>query len=83
MSHNALRSFILAAATLVVGLSCARADEVPAQQNSNDRLLIVNGNSHRVIYDDGQDDLFCVSRRTVVGYDEDGYAVHRRTMRCR
>lgn len=48
-----------------------------------DRLLIVNGNTGRVVYDDGRDDLFCVTRRVVAYYDHFGRPVHRRTMRCR
>lgn len=83
MSNNVILSSVLAVATLVAGLSSAWANDIPAQQNDNDRLMIVNGNSHRVIYDDGRNDLFCVTRRYVAGYDDYGYAVHRRSMRCR
>ena len=83
MSNNILRSSVLTLATLVAGLSPAWADEISAQQNDNDRLMIVSANNHRVIYDDGRDDLFCVTRRYVVGYDAYGYAIHRRSMRCR
>jgi hypothetical protein len=52
-------------------------------EEGNDRLLIVNGNSGRVIYDDGRDDLFCVTRRRFVGYNDYGRRIWRRTMRCR
>ncbi len=52
-------------------------------QESNQRLVIVNGNSGHVIYDDGRDDLYCVTRRHIVGYDDWGYPVRRRTMHCR
>jgi hypothetical protein len=64
----------------VLAASAARADEsVP---NVDDRLLIVNGNSGQVIYDDGRDDLFCVTR--VYGwYDAYGYFHRRRAMHCR
>jgi hypothetical protein len=50
---------------------------------AKDKLLIVNGNSGHVIYDDGRSDLYCVARRRVVGYDDDGYRIYRRDMRCR
>lgn len=58
-------------------LSGARAEE------AHDKLLIVNGSSGHVIYDDGRNDLYCVTRRRVVGYDDDGYRIYRRNMRCR
>lgn len=54
-----------------------------ADQSPNDRLLIVNGNSGRVIYDDGRNDLFCVTRTHFVGYNRHGYRLYRRSMRCR
>jgi lipoprotein-anchoring transpeptidase ErfK/SrfK len=49
----------------------------------NNKLMIVNGNSGRVIYDDGRNDLFCVTRRYTVGYDQYGRRIMRRNMRCR
>jgi hypothetical protein len=54
-----------------------------ASDTADDRLLIVNGNSGRVIYDDGKNDLFCVTRNIVVGYNEYGHPIRKRTMRCR
>jgi hypothetical protein len=48
-----------------------------------DRLLIVNGNNGHVVYDDGRDDLFCVTRRYVAYYNYYGRPVFRRTIRCR
>ncbi len=54
-----------------------------AEEASNDRLLIVSANSGHVLYDDGRDDLFCVTRRHVVGYDDWGRRIYRRHMRCR
>lgn len=51
--------------------------------NGDSRLMIVNGNSGHVIYDDGRDDLYCVTRRVTVGYDYHGRPVRRRTMNCR
>jgi hypothetical protein len=52
-------------------------------QNDNDRLVIVNGNTHHVIYDDGRNDLFCVTRVVVAGYTYYGRPIYRRTMSCR
>jgi hypothetical protein len=54
-----------------------------AKPAGNNKLMIVNGNSGRVIYDDHKNDLFCVTRRRIVGHDEDGDPIFRRTMRCR
>ena len=68
---------ILALATLATCSASA------ALAQDNQRLLIVNGNSGRVVYDDGRDDLFCVTRRHFVGYNEYGRRIFRRTMRCR
>jgi hypothetical protein len=53
----------------------------PAQ--GQNRLLIVNGNNGHVVYDDGRDDLFCVTRRHVAYYNYYGRPVFRRTIRCR
>jgi hypothetical protein len=55
----------------------------PAQGQAQDRLLIVNGNNGHVVYDDGRDDLFCVTRRYVAYYNYYGRPVYRRTIRCR
>jgi hypothetical protein len=54
-----------------------------AKPAGSNKLMIVNGNTGRVIYDDHRDDLFCVTRRRVVGHDEDGAPIFRRNMRCR
>ncbi|MBT9292394.1 hypothetical protein [Prosthecodimorpha staleyi] len=86
----------LALLALSLGAGAARA-EVVVQANSleagaiidadpasaEDRLLIVNGNSGRVIYDDGRNDLFCVTRVVFSYYDHYGRPHYRRTMRCR
>jgi hypothetical protein len=45
--------------------------------------MIINGNSGRVIYDDGRDDMFCVTRRYFVGWDYYGRRLYRRAMGCR
>lgn len=50
---------------------------------TGERLMIVNGNTGHVIYDDGRDDLFCLARRHVAGRTDDGRRIYRRTMRCR
>jgi hypothetical protein len=82
----------------VVGVSVAKAeifvkdhssqeqgwnDAADSTTSADDRLMIVNGNNGHVIYDDGKDDLFCVTRRVVVGYNEWGQPIRRRTMHCR
>lgn len=78
---------------LLTAAPAARADAVlkepdemvesTAQLSADDRLLIVNGNTGHVIYDDGRNDLFCVTRTVVVGYTYYGWPVYRRKMRCR
>jgi D-alanyl-D-alanine carboxypeptidase len=55
----------------------------PAANESRYRLMIINGNSGRVIYDDGSDDMVCVTRRYFVGWDYYGRRLYRRTMGCR
>ncbi len=73
---------IIAASLLAAGVAGfaapAHADDGAADQ----RLLIINGNTHRVIYDDGHDDLLCVTRWYVTR-DNWGRRVFRRNMRCR
>jgi hypothetical protein len=54
-----------------------------AQPGADDRLLIINGNNHRVIYDDGDDDLICITRHVIVGHNAYGRPIYRRTMHCR
>jgi hypothetical protein len=61
----------------------AADDAAQTTDGATDRLLIVNGNNGRVVYDDGRDDLFCVTRRVIVGYNEYGYPIRKRTMHCR
>jgi hypothetical protein len=56
---------------------------VPPQGATSNRLMIINGNTGRVIYDDGGDDLFCITRRNMAGRNEYGERIYRRTMRCR
>ncbi len=75
-----LDSTILALSMLasLAPLGAARAGDA-----GHNRLPIVNGNSGHVIYDDGRNDLFCVTRRYVVAYDVEGRRIYRRNMRCR
>ncbi len=73
---------ILVASALIASLGIAGSAQ--AEEGApTDRLLIVNGNTGRVVYDDGRDDLFCVTRRYVAGHNQYGRPVIRRTMRCR
>lgn len=58
-------------------------DQTTVADSASDRLLIVNGNTGHVIYDDGRDDLFCVTRKVVIGYDDWGRPIRKRTMHCR
>jgi len=68
----------------VGGFSIIQNDPQAGEQAAtNDRLLIVNGSSGRVVYDDGQNDLFCVTRRVIIGYNSYGNPIRRRTMYCR
>jgi hypothetical protein len=77
-----IRSLLTAAAGAALLIGCASVS-LAQQAQDNERLVIVNGNNHHVIYDDGKDDLFCVTRRIVVGYTDSGRPIFRRTMRCR
>lgn len=70
-----------------VGATPAPGEVAAADATTNaarqDRLLIVNGSTGRVVYDDGRDDLFCVTRRVFIGHNFWGQPVYRRSMRCR
>jgi hypothetical protein len=81
-----------AAAALLIGLAKASQAQTMLMQDDvvitqlphaqdNDRLLIVK--DRHVIYDDGRDDLICVSRLVVAGYTYYGRPIYRRTMTCR
>jgi hypothetical protein len=59
------------------------AAQAPKLGASNDRLMIVNGYTGRVVFDDRHDDQFCVIRRYLVGYDDDGRRIIRRSLHCR
>jgi hypothetical protein len=86
----AIAAFVMTAtaakADILLLATTANQQTIQATDTANsadDRLLIVNGNTGHVIYDDGNDDLFCVTRKVVVGYNEFGYPIRKRTMRCR
>jgi len=53
------------------------------QSAGQERLMIVDRNRGRVIYDDGRNDLFCVTGVYVAGYTWNGNPIYRRNMRCR
>ena len=81
-----VRSALLATALLAsFCASSAQAQsfsgETPAQ--ADNKLLIVDRDRGRVIYDDGRNDLFCATRQVFVGYNYYGRPLYRRTMRCR
>ena len=78
MTHG-LKLILAAAGLACVALPALADAQAPSADN---RLMIVSGNSGRVLYDDGRDDLFCVTR-VYHWYDEDGYRHRSRTMRCR
>ncbi len=73
--------FALAASLLAAALA-APAFAEDANPTADDRLMIVNGNTGNVIYDDGYDDLYCVTR-VHHWHDAYGYRHRYRTMRCR
>ena len=80
-----MKSFLKLAAALafVAAPLGASALADPADSNAPDnRLVIVDGNSGQVIYDDGYDDLFCVTRLHR-WHDEWGHRHRYRSMRCR
>jgi hypothetical protein len=56
---------------------------MPPSASADNRLMIVNGRTGRVIFDDGHDDQFCVIRRVMVGLNDDGRPIFRRTLHCR
>jgi len=72
------------ALSLGVGLlAIPLAAPAAAAPNGDDaRLMIVDGNSGQVIYDDGYDDLFCVTRMHH-WRDWRGNLHRHRRMRCR
>jgi hypothetical protein len=82
MEDAMFRSLLTAGAGAALLIGCASVS-LAQQPKGDEKLMIVNGNNHHVIYDDGRDDLFCVTRRIVVGYTDSGRPIFRRTMHCR
>ncbi len=78
-----LRKLILTSALLSVTALGFAAEAQAAPKSGNASLVVVNGDTGRVVYDDGYDDAFCVTRRRFVGYDWWGNPIFRRTIRCR
>jgi hypothetical protein len=83
----ALTVLVVAAAAKAEGVlpqeaAMGETDATQAATNADERLLIVNGNTGHVIYDDGQDDSFCVTRKVVVGYDDWGFPIRKQAMYC-
>jgi hypothetical protein len=78
-----IRTIFAAAAVAALATSFSTSAGAQGQGQGQERLLIVNGNTGHVVYDDGRDDLFCVTRRYVKYYNYHGRPVYRRTMRCR
>ena len=77
-------SHLMLYAGAVAMLSLAGANASFAQTETDDqKLVIVNRNTGRVMYDDGRNDLFCVTAVVVAGYNQYGRPIYRRTMRCR
>jgi hypothetical protein len=81
------RTFVAAVALAVTSLGLAAPSHAEEQATTpaaaQNRLMIVNGNSGHVIYDDRRPDLYCVTRRFVAGYTYEGRPIFRRTMHCR
>lgn len=74
------------AQAIPVGQDRATTPAAPAvtePATAEDRLMIVNRNTGRVIYDDGRNDLFCSTRRYIAGYTDWGRPIYRRNMHCR
>jgi hypothetical protein len=61
----------------------AGSTSATAPDQASERLMIVNRNNGRVIYDDGRNDLFCATRVYIAGYSDWGRPIYRRNMRCR
>ncbi len=86
------------AAVSVCTFSSVRADEYNLQMRDNtqieatdaasmntpvkERLMVINGNTGRVVYDDGHDDVVCIKRKKVVNYDWYGRPIYGRTVKC-
>ena len=83
MSRSVFRLILSAGAFAVLMSVGANPSHAQTQTPTDQRLMIVNGNTGHVIYDDRRDDLFCVTRLVIAGYNQYGRPIYRRTMRCR
>ena len=72
---------ILIAATLAA--TAAIGFGATAEAKPKNGFVIADGDTGRVLYDDGNDDAFCVTRRRFVGFDWYGNPMFRRVTRCR
>ncbi len=79
---NRFASLALALTLSATTLSLPSFAQAATADDPSARLMIVDGNTEQVIYDDGVDDLFCVTRLHR-WRDENGYRHHHRSMRCR
>ena len=77
------RNLILTSALLTATAVGFAAEAQAAPKTGNNSLVVVNGDTDRVVYDDGYDDAFCVTRRRFVGFDFWGNPIFRRVVRCR
>jgi hypothetical protein len=75
---------ILIAATLAATASVGFGATADAKSHGpKNGFVIADGDTGRVLYDDGNDDAFCVTRRRFVGFDWYGEPIFRRVTRCR
>ncbi len=77
-----IRTVLIASALIAMAGTADRAlagEATPAA----DRLIIVNGNTGHVVFNDGYDDLICVTHRYVAYYNYWGRPMVRRSVRCR
>ncbi len=74
------RTILLSLAGIAISTAALAAGP---RNNPQDRLVIVDRDRGRVVYDDGRNDMFCTTRRVVVGHRWDGRPILRRKMRCR
>jgi hypothetical protein len=83
MKHVIFWAALATCATNAVSANAASrfvSDDTPVFR---EKLMIVDRNAGRVIYDDGNDDLFCSVRRKFAGYRHDGRPRYRRIVTCR
>lgn len=79
---NRMLALAFGASLLALSLAVPVAAAPTAPNPADNRLMIVDGNTDEVIYDDGRDDLFCVTR-VHAWRDWRGHLHHHRRMRCR